>query len=360
MQIGCTKKLLECLEKDEQPCDKSIDPFYSWTANLITVNRRKTLVAINDAVRCGFVIYGLTAPVRKQLDRLLREGIYQTLLAERIAPQLIEKYLNDCGKEVSYTRTGERSVVSRLNSVILDLQCRSVVWVQGETFQLEITRRIDSIPYSADGQYYFSREELRREFSEHYGVENPCSCAMAVLNIRLLHTECFRQIRVPASMTLWQLREVIHKAMCWQDNHMHRFYAKDGMPLTLYFLEFTNEDEEGKLDTDEELMEYKVTIQEAFEMVSQIRYLYNFRDNWEHELTLVCIEEQSQNTDCRCTLASGDAPPEEIGGPETFSDFLELLKHPEKPESQQVLAWARVQLWSPLNVEAINRSLKSV
>ena len=75
MQIGCTQKLLDFLKKDGQPYDKESDPFYRWTANLILVNRRKTMIVINDAVRCGFVLYGLTASVRKQLDQHLREAI---------------------------------------------------------------------------------------------------------------------------------------------------------------------------------------------------------------------------------------------------------------------------------------------
>ena len=171
MQIGCTKKLLDFLKKDGQPYDKEIDPFYRWTANMIVVNRRKTLIAVNDAVRCGFVLYGLTAPVRKQLDQHLREGIRRTLLAERIDPQLVEKYLDDCGENITYTKTGDRSVVSRLNQLILDLEYRLVPWEEGKVYQPEVTREISSIIYSVGGKYYYVGDELNKHFEEHYSKE---------------------------------------------------------------------------------------------------------------------------------------------------------------------------------------------
>ena len=168
MQIGCTKKLLDFLKKDGQPYDKESDPFYRWTANLILVNRRKTMIVINDAVRCGFVLYGLTAPIRKQLDQHLREGIYQTLVAENIAPQLAEKYLEDCGEYITYAKTGDRSVVSSLNQLILDLEYHDEPWDEQQVYQPEVSRAIGGIIYSVRGKYYIVRDELQKQFEEHY------------------------------------------------------------------------------------------------------------------------------------------------------------------------------------------------
>ena len=168
MQIGCTKKLLDFLKKDGQPYDKENDPFYRWTANLILVNRRKTMIVINDAVWCSFVLYGLTASVRKQLNQHLREAIRQTFLAEHIAPQQVEKYLEDCGESITYTKTGDRSVVSSLNQLILDLEYHDELWDEEQIYQLEVSRAISGIIYSVRGKYYFVNNELQKQFEEHY------------------------------------------------------------------------------------------------------------------------------------------------------------------------------------------------
>lgn len=61
MQFGCTKKLQDYLKRDISPVDQSADPFFSWSADLLTINRRKTISVVNDYTRCGFVLYGAAA-----------------------------------------------------------------------------------------------------------------------------------------------------------------------------------------------------------------------------------------------------------------------------------------------------------
>ena len=61
MQLGCTKKLLDYLGKKGGPADTDIEPLLSWSAHLITLNHRHTVVAANDSSRYGFVLYGLKA-----------------------------------------------------------------------------------------------------------------------------------------------------------------------------------------------------------------------------------------------------------------------------------------------------------
>ena len=46
MLIGCTKNLLEFLKETLVEREEAIDPLYSWTANLIMLNRRKTCMNI--------------------------------------------------------------------------------------------------------------------------------------------------------------------------------------------------------------------------------------------------------------------------------------------------------------------------
>ena len=75
MQIGCTKKLLDCIGTIPAPVDTAIDPRLSWSANFITINRRHAVVVANDSSRYGFVLYGLKAKNFKSLDKLVIDGI---------------------------------------------------------------------------------------------------------------------------------------------------------------------------------------------------------------------------------------------------------------------------------------------
>lgn len=48
--------------------------FFCWSANLITVKRRKAVVVVNDSNRFGFVLFGLKAKDFAQLDHLIADA----------------------------------------------------------------------------------------------------------------------------------------------------------------------------------------------------------------------------------------------------------------------------------------------
>lgn len=75
MQIGCTKKLQEFLKKDIIQADQDVDPFYTWSASIMIVNRRRTIVVLHDESRCGFVLYGMTSRHIREIDHIIQTGI---------------------------------------------------------------------------------------------------------------------------------------------------------------------------------------------------------------------------------------------------------------------------------------------
>ena len=60
MELACTKKLLEYIGVKPEKALAEIDPMFEWTANLMMINRRKTLVVVHAASRCSFVLHGMT------------------------------------------------------------------------------------------------------------------------------------------------------------------------------------------------------------------------------------------------------------------------------------------------------------
>lgn len=97
MIIHCTKKLLDQLNiKPESIFEE--DPLYSWHANLITINRRKAVVLVNDQNRYVIVLFGLKAKDFKTLDENILQGIRKTLQEECIEDEVIEKFLQKLGK----------------------------------------------------------------------------------------------------------------------------------------------------------------------------------------------------------------------------------------------------------------------
>jgi len=60
MLIQCTKKLLDAIERKPVAYEEK-NLLFSWHANLITLNRKKTVVLVNDKTRYAVVLYGLKA-----------------------------------------------------------------------------------------------------------------------------------------------------------------------------------------------------------------------------------------------------------------------------------------------------------
>ena len=67
---------------------------FCWTANLIIVNRRKTLVVMNDKTKCSFVLYGVTTKSIPKIQTLIFEGIRAMMESEYISNEIINKYID--------------------------------------------------------------------------------------------------------------------------------------------------------------------------------------------------------------------------------------------------------------------------
>ena len=117
MELACTKKLLEYLGVKPEKSMDSVEPILEWTANLIVVNRWKMLVVVHGATRCAFVLYGVTAKLLPKLPELILEGIRTLLRSEYVRPEIIEKYLDDLGREVSFRANSSRKAVAGCNKV---------------------------------------------------------------------------------------------------------------------------------------------------------------------------------------------------------------------------------------------------
>lgn len=178
MQIGCTQKLLTYLNREPEAVEEGMDAFYSWSATLLTIRRRKTIAVVHDASRCGFVLYGVTAKQLKQMDQLLIEGIRRMLEAECIAPEVVQEYLQGCGLAIRYTKTQNRSAVALLNQFTRRVEQFAEGFDGEELFQPHILLRLNNYVLSAGKEYSLTRELLRDGFAAHYPNRTVFLCPM--------------------------------------------------------------------------------------------------------------------------------------------------------------------------------------
>ena len=92
MLIQCTKKLLDALKvKPENPPEE--EALFCWHAHLVIMDRRKTVVLMNDQNRYIVVLHGLKAKDCKEFHKLVVQGIRQAFREEGIKEEVIDRYL---------------------------------------------------------------------------------------------------------------------------------------------------------------------------------------------------------------------------------------------------------------------------
>ncbi|MCF6237500.1 MAG: plasmid pRiA4b ORF-3 family protein [Candidatus Marinimicrobia bacterium] len=154
-----------------------------------------------------------------------------------------------------------------------------------------------------------------------------------LLKIRLLDIEpdIWRHFVAPASITLDRLHDVIQIVMGWTDSHLHEFTIGKKR-----YTEYPEYKEDGL-----ECGRYRLV-----NLIKQkgraFRYLYDFGDGWEHELT---IEESryfnpEPGTEIVCLDGARACPPEDVGGVPGYFEFCNAMKDPNHEEYESYMEWS--------------------
>jgi hypothetical protein len=171
------------------------------------------------------------------------------------------------------------------------------------------------------------------------------SSAVARLKITLDDVEpaVLRRLEVPLSIRLDRLHLVIQAAMGWTDSHLYEIRAKDvrwGIPDPDW--------DGGPLDAR------KATLIEALQHVETktLRYLYDFGDGWEHTIKIERIADPVPGVSYpRLIEAAGCCPPEDIGGPWSYAEFIEAFNDPKHERHAEFKEWV-ADSFDPKIVEA--------
>ncbi|MGC9669823.1 plasmid pRiA4b ORF-3 family protein [Planosporangium sp. 12N6] len=139
----------------------------------------------------------------------------------------------------------------------------------------------------------------------------------------------WRQVLVPAAYTLDRVHRVIQFAMGWQDCHLHSFEI-DGE-------QYGEPDPGGELPMHDE-MEYR--LDDVTGPGCRFGYVYDFGDWWEHEV----VVEDVLAADPRvrypvCVTGERGCPPEDVGGPEGYAEFVAALGDTRHPRHAAMGEW---------------------
>lgn len=88
-----------------------------WYVNMFTVDRRKTLIFMNEQTLLSFISFGIKKSNCSHLDIILRRGIEQLLQMEAVPDPQIDALLREYFT-VRYAKTDSRSALGSMNDLI--------------------------------------------------------------------------------------------------------------------------------------------------------------------------------------------------------------------------------------------------
>ncbi|MDR2450190.1 MAG: plasmid pRiA4b ORF-3 family protein [Candidatus Accumulibacter sp.] len=157
--------------------------------------------------------------------------------------------------------------------------------------------------------------------------------ALLQLKIELawLRPTIWRRIVVPETIRLGKLHEVIQVVMGWSDSHLHEFEI-DGERYGIANPDFGFGDSVRS--------ERTARLGAVLNGKKTFRYVYDFGDDWEHRIKVEkTLPPDVERKTALCLAGANACPPDDVGGPPGYENFIEAIADPDHPEHEEMLDW---------------------
>ncbi|SED43904.1 pRiA4b ORF-3-like protein [Rhizobiales bacterium GAS191] len=162
----------------------------------------------------------------------------------------------------------------------------------------------------------------------------PRSVARLKITLDDVEPAVMRRLDVPLDLRLDRLHLVIQAAMGWTNSHLYEFRDRGigwGIP-----------DPDVRGFSADPLDASKATLLEVIEDsgVRTVKYLYDFGDGWEHTVEIERIGRADPQASYPALIdAVGRCPPEDVGGPLAYEEFLVAIADPSHKRHAERREW---------------------
>ena len=162
-----------------------------------------------------------------------------------------------------------------------------------------------------------------------------------------------RRVEVPLAIRLDRLHLVLQAAIGWTNSHLYEIRAWDvgwGLPDPDFG--------DGPLDAK------KARLIDVLEDVGTktLKYLYDFGDGWEHTVKVERITDAIPGFAYPVLIdATGRCPPEDVGGPWGYDEFLDAIADPTHENHVEMKDWIG-EPFDPkvVDVEALSKDVTAL
>lgn len=374
--IQCTGALLKELGKrpkdlvSHEVGEQFPNYFFAWHANLIYMNRRKTVVLMNNATRYPIVLYGLRKADFENIEVLINDAIIEAMQLEGIAQSVIDLYIQESGK-IQFSKTENRRMTAWLNNTVREVEfigeyLDKTVTTQGY-LSIATSRLLQKFKVDTDYEYPYVKlhENLYRlyETVHRQQLAHVIEVEMYSLHIQIEMGEhdIWRRVLVPATFSFRHLHHIIQTVFDWHHTHLHEFtvlrhhekhitIVQDDDPEILYYI-----------DTDRfDILDERFTsLKDIFSQNDMLQYMYDFGDSWHH---IVSLEKVVVGNELKALFieGKGERPPEDVGGESGYEHYLHVINSPHHPEYESMVRWATEQKETKQTHEQVNHRLRNV
>lgn len=172
----------------------------------------------------------------------------------------------------------------------------------------------------------------------------------------------WRSVILPAGATFNRLHETIQHVTNFQSEmEPYHYFAVEIEDLFVTNNEHILEEYRGKRFLNKLVKQSnRIKIDDYLEKNEQFIYNYDFGDDWRILVKLDEVVEDYYFGYPTLLGGQGMAPPEDVGGPPGYEEFLKIYSNPTHPDYLSMYRWAESQKFLPLDMDRVNDALKYV
>lgn len=163
------------------------------------------------------------------------------------------------------------------------------------------------------------------------------------ISIKYISPPIWRRILISSYSTFAELHDVIQEFFDWGNYHLHEFYycIQDYIRRQI---RIQGLDIDGFSPPNSDLYDAReddIRLCDVFSTEQRVvNYLYDFGDNWEHNIKLEKIFPYKDGFQSPlCVGGKRATPPEDCGGPYGYQEILEIQENKKHPQYKETITW---------------------
>jgi hypothetical protein len=172
----------------------------------------------------------------------------------------------------------------------------------------------------------------------------------------------WRRVLVPSGISFSQLCVILLETMGWLGGHLYEFrFDKKGLSILHAIHEYNlAEAMFARAGSSKTMDANEACIDDFLKEGERFGFDYDFGDGWRHS---VDVEKLLDDREVLCPEVlkyKGNCPPEDVGGPVGYENFLRIMSDKDCPEHGEMEEWAGSQCYCEYDIEETNNMLREM